>query len=130
MTITNESHSQTMIRELLRWEEKQTRVAIRAPRQGGPRRKSSHFKTNEEIKKFARKADELLPLWEFITDCFEKNSYDPESPKIVMIRSEFKELSQNCKQVPQDLMKNVFQRKSNGGARLWPLAFRTQSCSP
>jgi hypothetical protein len=91
--------------------------------QGGANRKSKNFKTEDEIKQFASKTEELRPLWEYITAYFERNDYDAGCAESVRLQEHFRELSEPCLEVSNDLLKDVFRRKSEGGEKLWPIAF-------
>jgi hypothetical protein len=90
---------------------------------GGPRRKPKDF-TPETCERFAKKTQELQPLWEFITEFFETNDYVPSCIKMVRLHEMFEELSSVCNgEVPEDLLKRVFQRERKGGQEYWPRTF-------
>lgn len=90
---------------------------------GGPNRKSKNFNEDEDFKQFFRKTEELRPLWRFITDYFERNDYDAGCAASVRMQERFKELSKTCINVPNNLLKKIFERKASGGEKLSPIAF-------
>lgn len=90
---------------------------------GGARRKPKDF-TPEMCERFAKKTNELRPLWDTITQFFEDNHYNPGCAKMVKGHSDFETLSAVCtSEVPEDLLKRVFQRQHTGGEEYWPQAF-------
>jgi hypothetical protein len=111
-------------RELL---EKNIGVALRdqipRPSRGGKNNKSKHFVSDDDYKRLARKGEELIPLWEFITRFFEDLGYDAGCSAMIKRHSRFKELARPCAQIPDDLVNRVFKRKSEAGEKYWPLAF-------
>lgn len=90
---------------------------------GGARRKPKDF-TPEMCERFARKVNELQPLWDTITDFFEREEYDPNCVAMVQKHSEFQKYSALCtSKVPRSLLKRVFKRKNEGGEEYWPSSF-------
>jgi len=90
---------------------------------GGARRKPKDF-TPEMCERFAKKTDELRPLWDTIIQVFEDNRYDSGCPKMVKAHSDFEKLSSVCaSEVPQTLLRRVFKRKNEGGEDYWPQSF-------
>lgn|GEM_PF-4292092 len=90
---------------------------------GGARRKPKDF-TAKRCAQLVTKTQELQPLWEFITRFFETLDYEAGCVTMIKAHSKFKELSGVCSgEVPESLLKRVFQRKSQRGKKYWPLAF-------
>ena len=118
--------------ELLRVErdDRKTRALLTAimtaniPKQwGGARRKPKDF-TPEMCERFAEKTQELQPLWDFIIEFFERECYDEGCLRAVKELSLFKDRSATCSvEVPEALLKRVFQRERKGSQEYWPRTF-------
>jgi hypothetical protein len=90
---------------------------------GGPRRKPKDF-TPETCERFAKKTNELQPLWDWTIEFFQKAGYDTGCVRAVKELDWFKQHSANCtRPVPDDLLKRVFQREHKGGQEYWPRTF-------
>lgn len=90
---------------------------------GGARRKPKDF-TPAVCKLFAKKANELQPLWDSIIEFFSKAGYDAGCVRAVKELDWFKDLSATCtRPIPEDLLKRVLQRERKGGQEYWHRTF-------
>ena len=90
---------------------------------GGPWRKPKDF-TPEVCKRFAKKTNELDPLWGSIIEFFQKAGYDTGCVRAVKELDWFKQRSAICtRPFPEDLLKRVFERERKGGQKYWPRTF-------
>jgi hypothetical protein len=103
------------------WPFVKDRMGISGP--GGARREPADFRADEECAEFARRVNERRPLWKYILKFFEQNGYDAGCPNMLKQSSHFKSLSQNCADVPDDLLKSVFRRKKKTAPEYSPLGF-------
>lgn len=99
---------------------------IRKQKRGGNRRKPKDFNP-EMCRRLVLKTQELQPLWDFIADFFKTNDYDGGCVTMLKGHSRFRELAAVCEtDVPDDLLTAVFQRKTFGGKKYWPMTFALQ----
>jgi hypothetical protein len=90
---------------------------------GGPQRKPKDF-TPEVCERFAKKVQELQSLWDFIIEFFQREDYDAGCAKAVKELDSFKQLSTTCTlEIPENLLKRVFERQRKGGQEYWPRTF-------
>jgi hypothetical protein len=90
---------------------------------GGANRQSEYAWDDEKYMQFARKVSNLRPLWDYITNFFQRERYDAGCSQAIKRLSEFERLSEEARDVPEDLLRKVFRRKSESGPKNTPLAF-------
>lgn len=66
--------------------------------------------------------DDRHPFWIFATDFFETMTYNPGCVGMIKDHSQFKELTQSFF-VPDDLLKQIFKRRTNKGKKYSPKGF-------
>ena len=91
-------------------------------RQGGDTR-SKHVWSKDELKTFASVVQKSLPLWRFVFRYFQRNEYDQGCSKSIRHQQQFMRLSQECGEVPSDLLERVFERRKKRGGDWTPMAF-------
>jgi hypothetical protein len=96
---------------------------------GGDHNKPKFKWTLREEIRFARQVNQLRPLWDKVVTYFEQQSYDPGCSESVKKLTWFQSLSKGCSNIPEYLLNRVYRRKSEGGEKLWPLAFTLEHAS-
>lgn len=116
-----ENVDEGLIKHILDAFDKSTKKSFGLPTgHGGSRRKATQLKSPAELKELVRIVDDLHELWEYTTEFFERNDYEAGCVEMIKASSGFKRLSKQYS-VPDDLLKNVFKRKSSRKPELEPL---------
>lgn len=91
---------------------------------GGDRRSGSGCYGDEDARiSLASMAKHTIPLWEEITDFFEREDYDEQCAEWILKSSKFKKLSERCPPIPPDLLRDVFNRQKVRDRNHSPQAF-------
>jgi hypothetical protein len=92
---------------------KEIKLEMNAPKRGGARKELAreYFTSNDELILYAETVSGLRPLWEFITRFFSERGYDFDCLRDVRDTPLFSTLSQAHNDVPEDLLRTVFQRE-------------------
>ncbi len=89
---------------------------------GGFRWENKSFAQRQDFQAIIEFINKAHPLWEHITVFFEDKHYDGDCVQEIKRDEKYKALSDGLN-VPDELLKKVFGRKSNSGAELEPLGF-------
>jgi hypothetical protein len=94
-----------------------------ADKRGGKRWQRDYLATENELRAFVNRVEELKPAWRMIKKWFRENEYEPSFIKDIQNQNRFKELTRNWERIPTDVLKLVFNRKDSKGRKNWPIAF-------
>lgn len=98
-------------------------MPVLAARGRGGDTRSEHSWTDEDRMRLALATEVRHSLWAYITNYFERNDYDQGCNRAVKEQERFRELSKDCREVPDDLVAMVFKRQYKSGPAYRPLAF-------
>ncbi|MDQ3258895.1 MAG: hypothetical protein M3R15_34370 [Acidobacteriota bacterium] len=87
-------------------ERKRIRRSFELPEHGGPRN-GRYLWTPENRAQFASKVNNLLGLWRYIKQQYRRNGEDEQWIDMLKASARFKNLSNNCHDVPRDLISRV-----------------------
>ena len=86
---------------------------------GGSREKSKTFQTPQDCVEYFKKVRDLHPLWNYITDFFEKNDY-ASCDKLIRKDKKFIKLTEKCQSVPESLVRKIYERQNPQSKPLKP----------
>jgi hypothetical protein len=89
---------------------------------GGNRKRKGKFGSIDDLMELAETVDSLRPLWDCVTDFFASNDYEAGCIEMLKESSSYKGLAQDIS-VPDDLLRDVYKRKSKNAPVLEPLGF-------